>query len=66
MKRACVTLGILALLLLAAAAQDLAKPGDALAAFLPAALVPLYLKRPDPPLYRRQLVFLRAAICGRL
>ena len=44
-----------------AAARKLAKPREALPAFLPAALVPLYLKRSDPPLWRRQLIFLRAA-----
>jgi phytoene synthase len=44
-----------------AAARRLAKPREALPAFLPAALVPLYLKRNDPPLWRRQLIFLRAA-----
>ena len=49
-----------------AAARKLALPAGALPAFLPAALVPLYLKRNDPPLWRRQLVFLRAAISGRL
>jgi phytoene/squalene synthetase len=48
------------------AARKLAKPREALPAFLPATLVPLYLKRSDPPLYRRQLVFLRAAISGRI
>jgi phytoene synthase len=49
-----------------ATARRIAVPRHALPAFLPAALVPLYLKRADPPLYRRQLVFLRAAISGRL
>jgi len=44
------------------------KPGAALAAFLPAALVPLYLRYPAKPvsLHRRQLALLSAAIRGRL
>lgn len=49
-----------------AAARKLPKPREALPAFLPAALVPLYLKRSDPPLWRKQLVFLRAAVTGRV
>ena len=49
-----------------AAARRIAKPREALPAFLPASLVPLYLKRSDAPLYRRQLVFLRAAFTGRI
>jgi phytoene synthase len=49
-----------------AAARKLVRPREALPAFLPAALVPLYLKRSDPPLWRRQLVFLRGAISGRI
>jgi phytoene synthase len=49
-----------------AAARRLAKPRQALPAFLPASLVPLYLKRSDAPLYRRQLALLRAAIGGRI
>jgi phytoene synthase len=49
-----------------AAARKLAKPREALPAFLPAALVPLYLKRGNPPLWRRQLVFMRTAISGRI
>ena len=54
-----------------AAARRLARPRGALAAILPAALVPLYLGRVlrgenDPPLYRRQLALMRAAITGRL
>jgi len=49
-----------------AAARKLAKPREALPAFLPASLVPLYLKRSNPPLWRRQLVFLRAVISGRI
>ena len=47
-------------------ARRIAVPRHSLPAFLPAALVPLYLRRNDPPLWRRQLVFLRAAISGRL
>ena len=47
-------------------ARRIAVPRPALAAFLPAALVPLYLRRREPPLYRRQLVYLRAAVTGRL
>jgi len=47
-------------------ARRMAMPRDAFAAYLPAALVPLYLRRNDPPLWRRQLVFLRAAVGGRL
>lgn len=49
-----------------AAARTMAMPRDTFPAFLPAALVPLYLKRNDPSLWRRQLVFLRAATRGRL
>jgi phytoene/squalene synthetase len=52
-------------------------PGYSLAAFLPAALVPLYLTRvtrmshgsmgpEDPPLYRRQAVLLASALRGRV
>jgi phytoene synthase len=39
-------------------------PRSALPAVLPAALVPLYLKHLDPPLWRKQLVYLRAAALG--
>lgn len=39
-------------------------PDAALPAFLPVALVPLRLKRPDAPQWRRQLVLLRAAWFG--
>ncbi|MGC9952649.1 MAG: phytoene/squalene synthase family protein [Rhizomicrobium sp.] len=49
-----------------AAARKLAKPREALPAFLPAALVPLYLKRSDPPLWRRQISLLRAATRRRI
>jgi phytoene synthase len=53
------------------AARRIAVPQDALAAFLPSALVPLYLRRTlhdkaDPPLYRRQIALLRAALTGRI
>jgi phytoene synthase len=48
------------------AARRITVPRHSLPAFLPAALVPLYLKRNDPPLWRRQLVFLRSAVRGRL
>ena len=43
-----------------------ARPGKALAAILPAALVPVYLKRRDVPIHRRQMALLAAAIKGRL
>ena len=39
-------------------------PEAALPAFLPVALVPLRLKRPDAPQWLRQLVLLRAAWFG--
>jgi phytoene/squalene synthetase len=39
-------------------------PQAALPAFLPVALVPLRLKRPDAPQRRRQLVLLRTAWFG--
>ncbi|HEX3674447.1 MAG TPA: phytoene/squalene synthase family protein [Rhizomicrobium sp.] len=60
------------------AARALPKPKRALAAFLPAAVVPAYLKialRPrfdpfrdaaDVPLYRRQLAMLRASVRGQV
>ncbi|MBU6298831.1 MAG: squalene/phytoene synthase family protein [Alphaproteobacteria bacterium] len=48
------------------AARRIAMPKQALAAFLPAALVPLYLKRPQAPQWLRQIAFLRAAIRGHL
>lgn len=40
--------------------------GAALPALLPAALVSLYAKREDPPLWRKQIVYLAAALKGRL
>jgi 15-cis-phytoene synthase len=49
-----------------AAARTMALPQAALAAFLPAALVPLYLKRPEPALWRRMAVLLTAGLRGRL
>jgi phytoene synthase len=49
-------------------ARHLSQPAAALAAFLPAALVPLYLKRRmlELPLYRKQLTLLSAALRGRI
>jgi hypothetical protein len=46
----------------------LPKAGKTLAAFLPAALVPLYLVNPakDVPIHRRQLRLLGASLRGRL
>lgn len=43
------------------------RPGAALPAILPAALVPIYLKRmgKDVPVYRRQIALLTAALKGR-
>jgi len=51
-----------------ASAQTLPKPGRSLPAFLPAALVPLYLKHPERehPIFRKQLAFLSAHLRGRL
>jgi phytoene/squalene synthetase len=51
-----------------ARAKRLPKPGKAIAAFLPASLVPLYLRDParDVPLHRRQLRFLAAALRGHV
>lgn len=54
-----------------AEARKRPKPGRVLAAVLPAALVPLYERRirrgaSEPPLYRRQLVMLGAAIRGQI
>ena len=45
-----------------------AKPGKAIAALLPAALVPLYLKNPERevPLHKRQWKFLSAAMRGKV
>jgi phytoene/squalene synthetase len=49
-------------------AKHLPKPGKSLAAFLPAALVPLYLVNPakDVPIHRRQLRLLSASLRGRI
>ena len=47
-------------------ARATASPRAALPAFLPAALVPLYLRRDAPPLWRRQLALLGAAWRGRI
>jgi len=51
-----------------AQARRLAKPRRAVAAFLPAALVPLYLRNPkkDVPLYRKQLAMLAASMRGSI
>jgi 15-cis-phytoene synthase len=49
-----------------AAARRLAMPEEALPAFLPAALVPLYLKRSAPPLWRKQIALYWAAKRGRI
>jgi 15-cis-phytoene synthase len=49
-----------------AAARAMEMPKAALAAFLPAALVPLYLKRADPALWRKLAALLRAGLRGRL
>jgi len=48
------------------AARRCPKPGRALAAFLPAALVPLYLKNLAPTQHRKQLALLRGALLGRV
>jgi hypothetical protein len=44
------------------------RPRAALPAILPAALVPIYLKRmgKDVPIHRRQMALLTAALKGRL
>jgi phytoene/squalene synthetase len=47
-------------------AQRMALPRALFAAFLPAALVPLYLRRRDPPVWRRQVSLLRAGMRGRI
>ena len=48
------------------AARRLPMPRAALPAVLPAALVPLYLKRNDPPLWRKQITYLRTSWRGRI
>jgi hypothetical protein len=49
-------------------ARALPKPAAGLPAFLPATLVPLYLKyrEGDVPLYRKQLAMLAAGLRGRI
>jgi phytoene/squalene synthetase len=51
-----------------ARARRLKKPGAALAAFLPATLVPLYLRNPakDVTIHRRQIALLSASLRGRI
>ncbi len=51
-----------------ARARTLATPKKALPAFLPATLVPLYLRNPrkDVPVHRRQLALLGASLRGRI
>jgi len=49
-----------------AAARAMALPRAGLPAFLPASLVPLYLKRAAPALWRKQIVYLRAAVLERI
>jgi phytoene/squalene synthetase len=49
-----------------AAARAQIMPRGALAAFLPAALVPLYLKRAEPALWRKLAVLLTAGLRGHL
>jgi phytoene/squalene synthetase len=47
-------------------ARAMPMPRQALPAFFPAALVPLDLKRGEPPLWRKQIVYLRASWRGRI
>jgi phytoene/squalene synthetase len=51
-----------------ARARRLKKPGEAIAAFLPATLVPLYLRNPakDVAIHRRQIALLSASLRGRI
>lgn len=49
-----------------AAVRTMHIPKLALPALLPAALVPLYLKRAEPALWRKQISLLSAAVRGRL
>ena len=51
-----------------ARARKMEKPGAALPAFLPATLVPLYLRNPakDVTIHRRQIALLGAAMRGRI
>ena len=50
------------------AAREMPKPRAGLAALLPAALVPVYLRKlgRDVPIHRRQMALLSAAIRGKL
>ena len=48
------------------AARKIVVPKAVLAAVIPAALVPLYLKRPDPPQWRKQIALFGTALRGRL
>ncbi len=49
-------------------ARRLKKPGESLAAFLPATLVPLYLRNPakEVTIHRRQIALLGASLRGRI
>jgi phytoene synthase len=49
-----------------AAAKRIRYPRALLPAVLPAALVPLYCKTADPPLWRKQIVYLSASLRGRI
>ncbi len=49
-----------------AAARKTAVAKAALPAVMPAALVPLYRKHAEPPLWRKQIVYVRVAITGKL
>lgn len=48
------------------AARRIRYPRAILPAVMPAALVPLYLKNAEPPLWKKQIVYLRAALRGRI
>ena len=48
------------------AARKMVVPKAVLPALMPAALVPLYLKRPEPLLWRKQIAYLRVAMRGKL
>jgi phytoene/squalene synthetase len=48
------------------AARARAYPKAVLPAVLPAALVPLYLKRAEPPPWRKQIALLHAGLRGRI
>lgn len=47
-------------------ARKMKLPKAVLPAVMPASLVPLYLKRSDPPLWRKQIAYLGVAFRGRL